>query len=415
MGLHSVTFPFKEWESALQALTSIHDLVEFVSQILNNPVTIEAPNFDLIAYCRNTQTIDPARQGTILSKKVPDNIVSYLTNSGIVESIEKSTGALSIPAFDDLGLSQRVVCAIKQHQKILGHIWVQETNQLLSATDKEFLLHAANRAAALLSSMQRQKEITTQTFDLYYTKLLQGFFINEKQALLEGQLISVQVPERLCLILFQAQEAIHPKFLAALRFHSLYTSKSTYWFVNGSTVFVIVGSPSSIPGSSILLAQELIGQLKKKDDFPFDYTIALSKEYDQLTQLRKCYEEAMIVLNLTAELNIEIPHKYEDLGFYKLLPVIQQHYKEEHYTNEKIRRLQQYDAANNSDLLTTMIVYLQFNCKTKESAEALFIHPNTLNYRLKRISELCAINFEEMNERITLYIDALILKFLSDK
>lgn len=410
------TLEVKKMGTILDSITSIHDLVEVVSQLLNNPVTIEASNFDLIAYCKNVQMVDPARQGTILSKRVPANIVNYLTDSGIVETIENSNEALSIPAMDAIGLSQRVVCVIKQEKTVLGHIWVQETNHILTKSEKQFLSLVAFRASELLGMIQKQKELASQSMDLYYTKLIQGFYASEKQARLEGELIGIHKPERFCLIIFQAVEGlIDPKFLATLRFHSLYTSKSTYWFINGAQIFVMIGSPSSIPNSSILLAQELIQNVQKKTDYHFNYLIALSKEYDQLTSLRKCYQEASVVLDLKLELNINIPFKYEDLGFYKLLPIIQQYYKEENYNNEKIKKLQLYDTTNNTDLLVTLMTYLQCNCKVKEAAEVLFVHPNTLNYRLKRISELCSINFEDVNERVILYIDTLIFTHLTEK
>lgn len=409
-------FSFEEKKFNLESITSIHDLVEFVSQIINNPVTIEASNFELIAYCRNVQTLDLARQGTILSKKVPDNIVSYLTDYGIVQTIENSNEAISIPANDEIGLSQRVVCVIKHRQKVLGHIWVQETNHILTKEERKFLEDVAKRAAILISDIERQKEIKTQTLDLYYTKLIQGYFSNERQARLEGELIGFQKPERFCLIMFQSKEAdFNSSFLSTLRFYSIYASKSTYFFINGNQVFVIVGSPSNIQGSSITLAQDMITNITTKYENPDDLFIALSKEYEQMIDLKKCYQEATTVLNLVNKFKMKIPYKYDDLGFYKLLPVIQQYYDEENYQNEKLQKLQNYDLLNNTDLFNTLLVYLQCNCKIKEAADSLYIHPNTLNYRLKRISEICSINFEDLHERIKFYIDILIMNHLMDK
>lgn len=409
-------FSIEQDKINLDSITSIHDLVEFVSQIVKNPVTIEATNFELIAYCRSVEMMDPARQGTILSKKVPDNIVNYLTDSGIVKTIENSNEAISIPANDEIGLSQRVVCAIKYKGKLLGHIWVQETNHILSQKERKFLEEVSKRAAVLLSEIERQKEITTQTLDLFYTKLIQGYFANERQARLEGELIGFNKPERFCLIMFQSKQGeFSSKFLSTLRFYSIYASKTTYFFKHGSQIYVIVGSPSNIQGSSVMLAQEMISNILSKYDNPDNLSIALSREYEQMIDLKKCYQEAVTVLELANKFTIDIPYKYDDLGFYKLLPVIQQYYENENYENEKLVKLQKYDRLNNTDLFNTLLVYLQFNCKVKEAADSLFIHPNTLNYRLKRISEICAINFEDLHERIKFYIDILIMNYLTDK
>jgi len=57
---------------------------------------------------------------------------------------------------------------------------------------------------------------------------------------------------------------------------------------------------------------------------------------------------------------------------------------------------------------------LKNDCKVAQTAEELFIHPNTLSYRLKQIQELTAIDFTNMDEKTELYTHLLILQLIPD-
>jgi DNA-binding PucR family transcriptional regulator len=56
-------------------------------------------------------------------------------------------------------------------------------------------------------------------------------------------------------------------------------------------------------------------------------------------------------------------------------------------------------------------VFLEKDSNVHEAANTLNVHTNTLNYRLKRISEIGEINLKDPNQKITLYIDLKLEKF----
>ena len=61
--------------------------------------------------------------------------------------------------------------------------------------------------------------------------------------------------------------------------------------------------------------------------------------------------------------------------------------------------------------METLEVYLNKDCNIHEASKALNVHTNTLNYRLKRISEIGEINLKDPNEKITLFLDIKLEKF----
>jgi len=72
--------------------------------------------------------------------------------------------------------------------------------------------------------------------------------------------------------------------------------------------------------------------------------------------------------------------------------------------------LRRTDLENHSELYKTLCVYIEHSCSIKLTSEALFIHRNSLVYRLNRIIELCHLNLADAN---TLFL--LRLSFLIDR
>ena len=58
----------------------------------------------------------------------------------------------------------------------------------------------------------------------------------------------------------------------------------------------------------------------------------------------------------------------------------------------------------------TLEVYLLNNCKLKPAAEQLFIHQNTLNYRMKQIFEMTSIDLSHFSQRCELFIELMLMK-----
>jgi len=61
-----------------------------------------------------------------------------------------------------------------------------------------------------------------------------------------------------------------------------------------------------------------------------------------------------------------------------------------------------YDRAHNADLLHTLRVYFRCNGNAIEAARQLFLHRNSLQYRLDRIEELLACDLKDPQTRLSL-------------
>lgn len=80
--------------------------------------------------------------------------------------------------------------------------------------------------------------------------------------------------------------------------------------------------------------------------------------------------------------------------------------------------LARYDKEYNTDYLNTLLTFLHFGMSKTLTAKRLFIHRNTMVYRLEKISQIIGLNLENeplsLNEDFHLMLSCMILRYPSD-
>ena len=92
----------------------------------------------------------------------------------------------------------------------------------------------------------------------------------------------------------------------------------------------------------------------------------------------------------------------KDFAFSYLLRILQQAEMTSELLHPAVDILARYDQENESELLKTLQIYLQHDMNQIQTAQELFIHRNTLKYRLKKILELTYIDFDDPDEKLYL-------------
>ncbi len=83
---------------------------------------------------------------------------------------------------------------------------------------------------------------------------------------------------------------------------------------------------------------------------------------------------------------------YEDLGAYKYLLRVAVDGGIRDATVDAVSRLADYDAQRGAQLVTTLEEFLRRHGNISATSEALYVHPNTLRQRLRRIAELSGLD-----------------------
>ena len=141
-------------------------------------------------------------------------------------------------------------------------------------------------------------------------------------------------------------------------------------------------------------------------------TAVLGGKFESLQDARKSYLQAIKVLRFAGLQTASSPiYAYDQLGIYKLLFEIEPD-KLAMYYQEVIEPLNQYDRKHHMDLANSLFVYFEENCNAAKTAKRLFVHRNTLDYRLKKIEEITSRSLDDPYERLTLQLGVIVGKQL---
>ncbi|MCL6633542.1 MAG: PucR family transcriptional regulator ligand-binding domain-containing protein [Alicyclobacillus herbarius] len=157
----------------------------------------------------------------------------------------------------------------------------------------------------------------------------------------------------------------------------------------------------------IEVAQDL--RRKLEEHFHVLVRVAIGEARQQLRELRSSYDEARRTLNMSKKVLPEqwVVH-WSDVYVEDILLSIGAHPTLERLYTNLINPIYQYDIENGTDLLHTLDVYLKHGGNTKQVATELFIHRNSVHYRLERIQDLLGgdLNSPELLFRLNLSLRA---------
>ena len=72
------------------------------------------------------------------------------------------------------------------------------------------------------------------------------------------------------------------------------------------------------------------------------------------------------------------------------------------------------DARTGSALFDTLEAYLEAGCDTRASAAALFVHVNTVKYRLRQVEELCGVSLRDPEDLLRVTMARLIVRLVGE-
>ncbi len=78
------------------------------------------------------------------------------------------------------------------------------------------------------------------------------------------------------------------------------------------------------------------------------------------------------------------------------------------YYDSLLAPLRRYDVEHHGDLVKTLAAYLRCGGNATRTADALYLHRNSLRYRLARIQALTGLDPNEPDARLALQISILL-------
>ncbi|GLZ42395.1 helix-turn-helix domain-containing protein [Actinokineospora sp. NBRC 105648] len=97
-------------------------LADAAAAVVDAPVTIEDANSRVLAYSARQDRTDPARVSTIMGRRVPDDVLARFRSRGVFRELSRGRTAIFVPAQQD-GTLPRLIVPIRMGGELLGSMW----------------------------------------------------------------------------------------------------------------------------------------------------------------------------------------------------------------------------------------------------------------------------------------------------
>jgi purine catabolism regulator len=128
----------------------------------------------------------------------------------------------------------------------------------------------------------------------------------------------------------------------------------------------------------------------------------------------KSFAEAKSAIKIGSFLNLNPKiYSFSGLGFYRLLKLPDVDAEIARYYDDYLRPLQKKELNKDSVLIKTLACFIENGYSYQDTAKIMYLHPNTVRYRIANIEKLCRVNLKYADDRLNMEIALKILPLLN--
>nr|WP_318539403.1 helix-turn-helix domain-containing protein [Terribacillus saccharophilus] len=393
---------------------SINDLdavIDLLSFELERPVIVESSDYTLLAYNSHyIQHFDEANQQTIFTKKWTLPIYETFIDAGVVNKLKTYERPFVVEAMPDIGLNTRIVVSAKHEGRIMGYIWIQQMEESLPVEGFNFLYDISFHIGKLIYDIQKSKLKQEEKEDQFYQNIFNRLYKSASDLEWGAKEFGVKLPEHFAVaavelitkddkLLYDLQQIAQTSLQLEDKLHHVLTQDDILLIVLG-------GKRADAPIEA--LAREVIQRIR---DYVKDKETSVMSGvggiYQDPLDLLKSANQAKEVIHASRLTHRPVSLYYKDLHVYRYLQAIADKNDELGYESEHLKKIRKLDPNDKKELLKTLEIYLLHNCKIKPTAAELFVHPNTVNYRINQINEALRLDLTDVLQRFQLLLDLM--------
>lgn len=153
----------------------------------------------------------------------------------------------------------------------------------------------------------------------------------------------------------------------------------------------------------------------KRGGNAYKLAIGISREFYDVALTRRFYKQA----ERSIEYGLGIPNArsqkplyfYHDHMLIEMLEICRSQENIMDFCHPNILRLIDYDQQNHTELTNTFYEWLEHKCNAQKTADALFIHKNTLIYRMERVKSIMENQLDTSWDLFNFYLSFRIIMF----
>ena len=392
-------------------------LANSITALIDVPVTIEDRNSRVLAFSARQDEADSSRVETILGRQVPERFTRSLIDKGVFGELYASDEPVWIhpepPNPDQL---PRVAVAVRAGDEILGSIWAAVREPL-----SEDRLHALSDAAKLVAlhmmTIRNGEDVARRLqADLVATAL--GGGAGTRDALRRLRLMNRGVVV-LAMDLIGAEEdtiasdadraAERQRLAAGFAMHLSASHPRSAVALVGDVCYALVPIPdgTAAPDHITRVSRDFLNRSVSGPRAVIGIG-TVAHDPDELARARTNADRALRVL-VEERKPGQIAH-FEDVHMQSLLLDLRDLvWARGDEPSGPVARLIAHDREHNSQLVDTLRAWLDAFGDVPTAAAALYVHPNTFRYRLKRVTEVGGIDLTDPEARLAALLQLRVI------
>ncbi|MCI2056611.1 MAG: helix-turn-helix domain-containing protein [Oscillibacter sp.] len=156
------------------------------------------------------------------------------------------------------------------------------------------------------------------------------------------------------------------------------------------------------------LSPELVASLEKF--FEENNLLAgVSNHFSDISTFAEYYQQATTALTMSGRFfNEHLLRYYLDCAVYVLLNQVEDDKLLEECSHPALAQLLEYDRQKKTDFFDTLRILTQSGFNKNRTAQLLFVHRNTINYRIQQIEDICKIDLSDERLLFTMQLSFCI-------
>jgi Regulator of polyketide synthase expression len=393
----------------------IQNLLNYCYNIFNNPVYFVDAAFNLIAVSKYDEVKDVMlkdliQNGSFSQEQI--NTINYkhshqkILNSNNPIVYESGDGAFYGHSF---GYS-RIISNISLGENSFGHIGViMENGKKIDDFDLEMMSKIRDIITQELKKFNFTRNARGLSYEFFFTDILDGKATDSWWSQDRMKLFGIKNRAENYIVTLDTSRNDDIVSLSLIRRQVesiLYNSMPVIY--NEKLVILISGD-----AHDTTLANEissLIDYCKKNGIYG-----ALSNCFSNFSEFLTHYKQNLKTIDIAFRMNLEPTlFLYRDFTQWHILDPFFQKCDVMSNIHPEVKLLYEYDYKNNTECLKTLFMFLIHERNINLTATMMHLHRNTLQYRLRKITELVKIDFDDYKERQWIIASILIQEYKSN-
>ncbi len=366
----------------------------------------------------------------LLEKSMSKDLWEDQNYRKLIQQVNNFKQAVLFTPFPEGGMTRaRLIAPIALANNILGYVSILE-NEFQKLGEMEFL--AIEHAVTVFTLKMMQSKIAYEAEERvsgdFLDDLLNGSYHSAKEMIQRASYLGCDLSDPYQVICVDIDD--YSRHLNKQKGNEGFKSQlkrrvfdivrnfveekipSSMTGIKSNAIVVIAPYSKHKPLPGLTEAAPLIKERVKEMVPEITVSVGIGKVSESIDEIKNSYQEARRAIFIARKFGRKDQViSYETLGAYKLLFSIKDDANLKRFVNQTLGPILQYDREKNNEvLIKTIRQYISSNFNNQKTADNLFIHLNTLKYRLQKIQDIAGIDLNDSETRLNLQLALKVLE-----